>query len=103
MVDNSIPLVPDDIYRTVLSPDDRELYDRTDPEPELTREVRALRLVLYKLIHDPLDHSREIVAVVNTLCRVISTEARRASDDGNADITAELGAGVLEFLREEME
>jgi hypothetical protein len=91
----------DDTYRHALNPDDRDVYDHIDPTPVLSREVKALRLVLFKLIVSPEKHSREIVLTINTLCRVIYTESRSAAHAPDADGIASAADTVLQTLYDE--
>lgn len=101
MLDNLDPPDEDDTYRNALDADDRDVYDRTDPTPALAREIKALRLLLFKLIVSPEQHSREIVLTINTLCRVIYTQSRSAAHSPDADAIASAADTVRQTLCEE--
>lgn len=85
MSDDRAPHAEDDPYRDALSPEDRAVYDRSDGSPVLTREIKALRFLLFTLIHSPEEHCRDIIGALNTLCRVIYTHVRFTGDPAGTD------------------
>ena len=92
MSDSFAPRSEDDTYREALSVEDRAVYDRVASDPALAREIKALRLLLYKMIRSPEAHSREILTAINTLCRVIYTQSRQATD--SADLERQIFAAA---------
>ena len=85
MPDSPDRSVEDDVYRSALNENDLAVYDRIDPTSALVREIKVLRLILYRLIRCPEDRSKEIVLTMNTLCRVIFTHMRSVENLPDVD------------------
>jgi hypothetical protein len=87
-----------DLYLSFLSDEDRETFRRIAADPELRDEIRLLRLVLARLIHDLDGNHKLILPVLNALVRAINTQARVS--DGGSDLERALLEAAEKVLDE---
>ena len=67
-------------YLARLDDEDREAYQNASGAPDLTDEIRLIRVVLSRLTADILANKQVIGSVFNALIRAVSFQAGRSSD-----------------------
>jgi hypothetical protein len=65
-----------DTYREKLSRADRALYDRISGDPDLTREIKILRLIITKLSRELEQQEITIQQALAVLCRCVSLQLK---------------------------